>query len=67
LKMTKITGSGSISERRGSADPDPPQNVIDLQHWYGLLILIWSFTDPEPVGYAFPDPATGRRLGLIPG
>ncbi len=47
--------------------PGLPQNVIDLQHWYGLLILIWSFTDPEPVGYAFPDPDTGRRLGLIPG
>jgi hypothetical protein len=35
--MTKIagTGSGSISQRHGSADPDPdpPQNVMDPQHW----------------------------------
>jgi hypothetical protein len=37
--MTKIAGygsaSGSISQRHGSADPDPdpPQNVMDLQHW----------------------------------
>jgi hypothetical protein len=34
--MTKIAGSGSISQRHGSADPDPdldpPQNVMDLQH-----------------------------------
>jgi hypothetical protein len=29
--MTKIaeSGSGSISQRHGSADPDPPQNVMD--------------------------------------
>jgi hypothetical protein len=25
--MTKIAGSGSISQRHGSPDPDPPQNV----------------------------------------
>ncbi len=35
--MTKIAGSGSasglISQRHGSADPDPPQNVMDPQHW----------------------------------
>jgi hypothetical protein len=28
--MTKITGSGSIGKRHGSADPD--QNVTDPQH-----------------------------------
>jgi hypothetical protein len=32
--MTKIAGSGSISQRHGSADPDPPKNVMDPQHWY---------------------------------
>jgi hypothetical protein len=33
--MTKIAGSGSISQRHGSADPDPPQNVMDPRHcWY---------------------------------
>jgi hypothetical protein len=33
--MTKIagSGSGSISQRHGSADPDPHQNVMDPQHW----------------------------------
>jgi hypothetical protein len=34
--MTKIAGSesesGSISQRHGSADPDPHQNVMDPQH-----------------------------------
>jgi hypothetical protein len=35
--MMKIEGSGSaygsISQRHGSADPDPHQNVVDPQHW----------------------------------
>jgi hypothetical protein len=33
--MTKIagSGSGSYSQRHGSADPYPLQNVMDLQHW----------------------------------
>jgi hypothetical protein len=32
--MTKIAGSGSISQRHGSADPDPDpqQNVMDPEH-----------------------------------
>jgi hypothetical protein len=32
--MTKIAGSGSISQRHGSLDPYPHQNVMDPQHWY---------------------------------
>ncbi len=28
-----IAGFGSISQRHGSADPDPHQNVLDHQHW----------------------------------
>jgi hypothetical protein len=34
--MMKISGSGSISQRHGSADldPDSHQNVIDPQHCY---------------------------------
>jgi hypothetical protein len=35
--VTKIAGSGSISQKHGSedpdADPDPPQNVMDPEHW----------------------------------
>ncbi len=34
--MTKIAGSGSesgsISQRQGSSDPDPHQNVMDPEH-----------------------------------
>jgi hypothetical protein len=38
--MTKIAGSGSISQRRGSADldPDPRQNVMGPQHWFFAII-----------------------------
>ena len=34
--MTKIAGSGSTSQRHGSADPDPdpPQNVMDPKHCF---------------------------------
>ena len=35
----KIEGSGSISQRHGSADPDPHQNVMDPQHWFLLCLL----------------------------
>jgi hypothetical protein len=30
--VTKIAGSGSTSQRLGSADPDPHQNVMDPKH-----------------------------------
>jgi hypothetical protein len=32
------SGSGSISQKCGSADPDPHQKVTDPQHWF-LSIL----------------------------
>jgi hypothetical protein len=45
--MTKIaeSGSGSICQRHGSADPVPDLNVMDLHHWCwylptGLVFLI---------------------------
>jgi hypothetical protein len=43
--MTKITGSGSISQRHGSEDPDPdpPQNVMDPEHW--LLLVRFEITN----------------------
>jgi len=36
--MTKIVGSGNISQRHGSADPDPYpyQNAVDPQHCFQL-------------------------------
>jgi hypothetical protein len=33
------SASGSISQRHGSADPDPHQNVMDPYHWLKLLFL----------------------------
>jgi hypothetical protein len=30
--MKKGVGSGSISQRYGSGDPDPHQNITDPQH-----------------------------------
>jgi hypothetical protein len=35
MKKIAGSGSGSISQRHGSADPDPHQNVMDPQHWNG--------------------------------
>jgi hypothetical protein len=45
--MTKIAGfgSGSISQRHGSADPDPHQNVMDPEHCATLCIT--SVQDPH--------------------
>jgi hypothetical protein len=42
--MTKIAGSGSISQRHGSEDPDPHQNVMDPQHCYILYnnLEVWD-------------------------
>jgi hypothetical protein len=39
--MTKIggSGSGSIIQRHGSADPDPHQNVMDPQHCLEVTFL----------------------------
>jgi hypothetical protein len=34
-----VSGSGSISQRHGFADPDPYQNVMDLQHCLQLSYL----------------------------
>jgi hypothetical protein len=33
-------GSGSISQRYGSGDPDPHQNVTDPQHWNEQCCLL---------------------------
>ncbi len=38
------SGTGSISQRHGSADPDPHQNVMDSQHCLGHIpskIFTW--------------------------
>jgi hypothetical protein len=33
------SGSESISQRHGSADPDPHQNVMDPQHWLVVVVF----------------------------
>jgi hypothetical protein len=39
LKVTdEIARSGSISQRYGSADPDPYQNFMDPQHCFENLV-----------------------------
>jgi hypothetical protein len=37
------SGSGSISQRHGSAEPDPPQNVMDPQHCLKLMFFSPQF------------------------
>jgi hypothetical protein len=58
--MTNIegseSGSGSISQRHGSKDPDPdpPQNVMDPQHW------------PEPKEiFSAPQHSLYTRVGFL--
>ena len=54
FKMTKIAGSGSgcesgsISQRHGSADPDPHQNVMDPQHCF-FVFHFYLFKDASTV------------------
>ncbi len=38
MSMMKIAGSWSISQRHGSADPDPYQNVMDPQDGGWFLV-----------------------------
>jgi hypothetical protein len=47
----RIEGSGSISQRDGSPDPDPHQNVMDPQHCRKPI------SDPDPQRFdTDPDP-----------
>ncbi len=53
--LTKIVGSGSgcVSQRYGSADPDPYQNVTDPQHWVLFFILLcckWGTINKSNLG-----------------
>jgi hypothetical protein len=42
------SGSGSISQRHGSADPDPNQNVMDPQHCHQESKLAAEFVFNNP-------------------
>jgi hypothetical protein len=60
VTMMKLKGSGSISQRRGSPDPDPHQNVMDPQYWH-----IVSATVSNPCIFVWSGPvcALHRRQG----
>ncbi len=49
--VTKIagSGSGSISQRHGSADLDPHKNVMDPQHCWNLNCINDTFSKTRPV------------------
>ncbi len=69
--MTKIagsgsrSGSGSISQKHGSADPDPPQNVMDPQQWFIYTVLrTWTSSGPIALlpGQGFLRQMWGKEL-----
>jgi hypothetical protein len=72
--MTKITGSGSkpgsgsISQRQGSPDPDPHQNVMDPQHWLKYLNSLIRNRDPgwEKFGSGIRDKHPGFATLPLP-
>jgi hypothetical protein len=56
--MTKIAGSGSISQKHGSEDPDPdpPQNVMNPEHCWEVIFLSTRACSPieESLGEDLP-------------
>jgi hypothetical protein len=64
--MTKIAGSGSISQRHGSADPDPVpdphQNVMDPQHC--PKVLRTSKESTKSITCRAPGPETRGRADV---
>ncbi len=72
------SGSGSISQRHGSADPDPTQNVMDPEHWFLEIEIFlghvkWHRADKEVAssvvvrtGFGI-EPAVEDLCGVAPG
>jgi hypothetical protein len=71
MSMPKIAGtgseSGSISQRHGSADPDPDpqQNVMDPQHWWIYSVVLLLRTINECVGKEAPSPVSPFHMFLL--
>jgi hypothetical protein len=61
--MTKIagSGSGSISQRHGSADPDPHQNLMDPEH----CLSDYKFKTFNHVGNVFHVSGSGYRYNFV--
>ncbi len=59
--MTKIAGSGSISQRHGSADPDPHKNVMEPKHCFATRkstkVHLWLGISPI---HTVQDPGRGE-------
>jgi hypothetical protein len=64
--MTKIAGSGSesgwISQRHGSADPDPDphHNIMDPEHWF-----LPAFSAAKGVGEGSQHPVENVRAAFL--
>ncbi len=56
----ELKGSGSISQRRGSPDPDPHQNVMDPQYWHNVSATV---SNPRIFVRSGPVCALHRRQG----
>ncbi len=53
--MTKIAGSGSISQRHGYADPDPYKNVMDRKTGkYTVIEQPLQFSQSQGVDPFYP-------------
>jgi hypothetical protein len=63
MKKIAGSGSGSISQRHGSADPDPPQNVMDPQNWLSAEFIDLGCTVPLWPG-GFHDLSSPPEAGL---
>ncbi len=69
LRKIAGSGSGSISQRHGSSDPDPHQNVMDLEHWEGdlLAVLPQQINRSTVIPHTLPPPPTPslRLYGIV--
>ncbi len=63
------SGSGSISQRHGSADPDPHQNVMDPEHcfnvWSGSGSALWQKAGSGS-GSAFKPMQIHNTVSMVP-
>jgi len=74
--LAKIARSGSMSQRHRSEDPDPdpPQNIMDPQHWLTVMVIpicifirIWvGITLLKPVLWISVTFWHGSILGSVP-